>query len=307
MKKRGSHRCKRIHSVGCLSVILIIALLFLNVTPSNSSPLAGLDNNKVSGFTAIIPTFRRSVSAKAVIQNILTCKSLARIIVVWSDQDNKPYDWLAEMDAKTVVVKRMPHDRLTNRFVPFSEILTDAVYSQDDDKMYRCESIEYMFELWRRNQDHLVGFAPRKVSDHGSYWSSAAYRPPFIKNTVFVTLGGFLHRRFYEKYFEPELKELRELVDSRLTGEDFLMSLVHAKETGLPPLWVNTQTHLPPAQKPDNPLDKRSGSQRPRTFKELIERYEYNLVETAHCYDAKYLDDDIYEPVNCSDVHFMGH
>jgi len=281
-----------------------MALLFLNVTQSNPSEL---ETNKMSGFTAVIPTFRRTVSAKAVIQNILTCKSVARIIVVWSDQENKPYDWLAEVANKSVVVKRMSHDRLTNRFIPFPEILTDAVYSQDDDKMYRCESIEYMFELWRRNQEHLVGFAPRKVSAEGKYWSSAAYRPPFAKNTVFVTLGGFLHRRFYEKYFEPEVKELRELVDSRLTGEDFLMSLVHAKETGLPPLYVNTQTHLPPAKKPDNPLDRRSGSERPKTFKELIERYEYNLVETAICYDAKYLEEDMYDPVNCSHVHFMGH
>merc|ERR1719193_1807230 len=156
-----------------------------------------------------------------------------------------------------------------------------------------------MFQLWCRNPDHLVGFAPRKINEQGRYWASAAYRPPFTKNTVFVTLGGFLHRRFYEKYFQPELKQFRELVDSRMTGEDFLMSLLHAKETGLPPIWVNTQTHLPPAKKPDNPLDKRSGAKRPGTFKELAERYEYNLVETPVCYDAKYLEEKMFEPVNC--------
>ena len=53
------------------------------------------------------------------------------------------------------------------------------------------------FEQWQLHDPHhaMVGFAPRKLHADGGYWNAEAHRRGRF-NTLFVTKGGFLHRRF---------------------------------------------------------------------------------------------------------------
>lgn len=43
---------------------------------------------------------------------------------------------------------------------------------------------------------------------------------------MFATKGAFLPTTLYDEYFKPELRELRDMVDSRKTGEDLVMSFL---------------------------------------------------------------------------------
>ena len=48
-----------------------------------------------------------------------------------------------------------------------------------------------------------------------------------VDNTIFVTKGGFIHKRFYRKLLDSEeYAPARALVDKYTTGEDMLMSAV---------------------------------------------------------------------------------
>lgn len=57
---------------------------------------------------------------------------------------------------------RSKHNRLSNRFYPYSEIETDCVLTIDDDiTMVTADEIDFGYRVWIENADRLVGFPPR--------------------------------------------------------------------------------------------------------------------------------------------------
>ena len=47
-------------------------------------------------------------------------------------------------------------------------------------------------------------------------------------NTGWVTMAGFLHKKYFRKFFEDRYARIRAMIDEHVTGEDMLMSAVHA-------------------------------------------------------------------------------
>ena len=57
-----------------------------------------------------------------------------------------------------------------------------------------------------------------------------------LYNTLFVTKGAFLHKRFYTLYWSEDLRPMRHYVDRNTTAEDILMSCLYAHETNKMPI-----------------------------------------------------------------------
>ena len=84
----------------------------------------------------------------------------------------------------------------------------------------------------------MVGFAPRLLLQDRTYDWIAAFRPPYLKNTLFATKGAFLHRDDYSLLWRPEYKPLVEAVDAHITAEDISLSVIFAAAYGFPPVHV---------------------------------------------------------------------
>jgi len=84
----------------------------------------------------------------------------------------------------------------------------------------------------------MVGFAPRILHEDKYVWSETFdyYWGWWRANTIFVTKGGFLHRRYYSLFFQDQFSSLRNAVNAKVSGEDMLMSMVHAHFESKPPV-----------------------------------------------------------------------
>ena len=117
---------------------------------------------------------------------------------------------------------------LLGRYLPSHQFQTDAVFSIDDDEHVSCKLMTTAFGVWQHNKESMVGFNPRHVdfaipsasemkenadeddgADLGYSWNSVCRRsgrpesfaPCGEYNSLFVTKGGFLHKRFLALYF----------------------------------------------------------------------------------------------------------
>ncbi|KAA0189993.1 hypothetical protein HAZT_HAZT000988, partial [Hyalella azteca] len=83
---------------------------------------------------------------------------LNKVIVVWNSPQPPPLD-LRWPDIKVPIkVIRAERNSLNNRFLPYSEIETEAILSVDDDAHLRHDEIVFGF---REERDRVVGFPGR--------------------------------------------------------------------------------------------------------------------------------------------------
>jgi glucuronyl/N-acetylglucosaminyl transferase EXT2 len=101
------------------------------------------------GFTAVILTYSRLESLFEVIQLLSKVHSLSKIIVVWNHMEVSPPP-LEEFPRirQPLIVIRSSVNKLTNRFLSYPEIKTDAILCIDDDiTMVTSEEIQFGFEV----------------------------------------------------------------------------------------------------------------------------------------------------------------
>mmetsp|Transcript_4047 Transcript_4047/g.11357 ORF Transcript_4047/g.11357 Transcript_4047/m.11357 type:complete len:386 (-) Transcript_4047:313-1470(-) len=182
------------------------------------------------GFTIVLNTFRRDACLKACVPHWLSCAP-RQLRVVWNDVERSVpqfmHDYVRDWNG-VLVLDVATGTNLTNRFTP-RDFLTDAVFSTDDDTIHPCEELYSAFAVWRRNPSKMVGFAPRLLREQDYVWDQSYHNWGWNQaNTLFVTKGGFVHRRFYQAYFSDRFSPLRGIVDGNVTGEDMLISFVHA-------------------------------------------------------------------------------
>jgi len=134
-----------------------------------------------------------------------------------------------------VTVDRL-ENQLANRFAS-RDFKTEAIFTVDVDTLYPCSALRRALNAWGQGDgDDLVGFHPRWVNTTtGAYKWHTSYRPPFRYNVVLPTKGSILHRKFYSLFFQTKYDPHREMVNSRITAEDFMMYMVHGLETNYRP------------------------------------------------------------------------
>ncbi|CAG7730661.1 unnamed protein product, partial [Allacma fusca] len=104
--------------------------------------------SRTPGFTAVILAYDRMSSLLQVIERVANVPSLAKILVVWNNQIKKPPGALSwPKISKPLKIIQTSANKMSNRFYPYEEIETEAVFALDDDIiMLTPDEIEFGFE-----------------------------------------------------------------------------------------------------------------------------------------------------------------
>jgi hypothetical protein len=238
--------------------------------------------NGEPSYTVVVSTFKRDEPMVKNVGHWLTCPYVKNVQVIWHDPVRAPPAWMEAMFAAEprVQIVRQKTNRLSNRFRIDDAAAADALFTVDDDVHIDCRLVTEAFSHWR--PDRMVGFAPRRLDlspprsmlaswllpprslafwdggapgrtpAQGYDWYASCRRGAFPScgtyNTLFVTKGGFIHKKFYEELlFNPTYARVRELVDEVMTGEDMLMSAIFGAREVLvvaPPPGFEHRWHL---------------------------------------------------------------
>jgi len=195
------------------------------------------------GFTAVILTYDRLSSLFQVIKSVAETPSLAKILVVWNNQNVDPPP-MSEFPAvsKPIKVIRTKANLLTNRFYPYSEITTEAVLSMDDDiVMLTSDELEFAYQVWREFSDRLVGF-PSRTHVWNNQTKQWKYESEWTNDVSMVLTGAAFYHKYWHYMFtynpSQEGKEIKNWLDQRMNCEDIAMNFLIANATGKSPIKV---------------------------------------------------------------------
>ena len=222
---------------------------------SPNPPSHALASNQM---TIFISVFRQPKCLRQMIQYFRTCPVVAQVRINWFEDSVAPNVSATYFDPPNTTTKStlapfvfdiLPN-KLSHRFYPRKDILTEATFHVDVDTLYTCQALQFAMDSWQRlaleiasaeengNKDHhlqqqaleqlAVGFHPRHLTLERHYRFESSFQHPFTYNTIFVTKGAIVHRKILEYYFDTPFIDYRNKVDQYLTAEDMLMSFVLA-------------------------------------------------------------------------------
>lgn len=181
------------------------------------------DEKEVYSYTILISTFARDAILLTMLPQWLACSNVSKVVVVWHDPERPIIPELLALQRRyaRLKVEQQKTDSLSNRYLNGYRFATEAVFSVDDDEWYSSKLMTTTFQHWREiGGDTMVGYNARMVNytaaSHRAYrgngyqWDGVCKNKAKRKkwepacgtyNALFVTKGGFLHRRFYAEYF----------------------------------------------------------------------------------------------------------
>nr|CAG4646058.1 EOG090X01LY [Macrothrix elegans] len=192
------------------------------------------------GFTAVLLTYNRLESLNRVLERISRAPSLAKIVVIWNNQQMDPpatVSW--PRLSKPLQVVRTDRNLLSNRFYPYPEIETEAILAMDDDIiMLTTDELEFGFEVWRQFPDRIVGF-PSRTHVWDRYHRSWKYESEWTNNISMVLTGAAFYHRIYNYYYSSAMPgDIKNWVDDHMNCEDIAMNFLVANLTGKAPIKV---------------------------------------------------------------------
>ena len=247
-----------------------------NVPFKSFSPIISKSNPPADdGFTAVILTYDRLESLYQVIQSVAQTPSLAKILVIWNNQQKAPPDY-ADMPvvAKNITIIQTSANVLTNRFHPFSEIQTEAVLSMDDDiVMLTSDELEFAYQVWREFPDRLVGFPSRT-----HVWNNATrqwrYESEWTNDVSMVLTGASFYHKYWHYLFtanpSPIGQEIKIWLDQRMNCEDIAMNFLIANATSKAPIKVTPRKKFKCSTPQCNNVD-------------MLSNYQSHLTERSEC------------------------
>lgn len=206
-------------------------------------PLAPLQS---TGFTALVLTYDRIEILFRVINIISKTPSLAKIVVVWNNQEKGPppeEKW--PKVGKPLIVIRTSSNKLSNRFYPYDAIDTEAVLNLDDDMyMVTADELEFGFQVWREFPDRLVGF-PGRMHVWDEETRNWKYESEWTNEVSMVLTGAAFHHKFYSHsytYMMPAA--IRDWVDAHMNCEDIAMNFLISAYTHEAAVKVTPRKHF---------------------------------------------------------------
>ncbi|KAB7507082.1 Exostosin-3 [Armadillidium nasatum] len=167
-------------------------------------------NSPREQFTIVMLTYERDQVLINSLARLYGLPYLNKVIVVWNSP-KPPSETLKWPDLKVPIqVIRAERNSLNNRFLPFSEIETEAVLSVDDDAHLRHDEIVFGFRVWREERDRLVGFPG----------------------------AAFFHKYYSYVYSQVMPQAIRDKVDEYMNCEDIAMNFLVSHITRRPPVKV---------------------------------------------------------------------
>lgn len=190
------------------------------------------------GFTAVILTYDRPESLFNVIQQVARVPSLAKVLVVWNNQNKSPpINW--PNINKPLKVVRTRKNKLSNRFFPYTEIKTDCILALDDDiVMLTADELEFGYQVWREFSDRLVGF-PSRVHLLDNTTLKWKYESEWTNAISMVLTGAAFYHKFYNYLYTYSMPgNIKAWVDDHMNCEDIAFNFLITNATGKSPIKV---------------------------------------------------------------------
>ncbi|XP_062818218.1 exostosin-like 1 [Anolis carolinensis] len=187
---------------------------------------------------AVSPVVSLSQPILKLIQAVSRSQYCAQILVLWSCEKPPPQSskW-----PQTPVPLRVIHsssNKVSDRFLPYPAIETDAVLSLDEHTSLSTNEVDFAFVVWRSFPERIVGFPMRShFWDAGkSQWS---YTSKWTNEFSMVLTAAAFYHRYYHSLFTHFLPaRLRGLIDQIANCEDILMNFLVSAATKRPPIKV---------------------------------------------------------------------
>uniref|UniRef100_A0A0R3RHE5 Exostosin-2 n=1 Tax=Elaeophora elaphi TaxID=1147741 RepID=A0A0R3RHE5_9BILA len=205
------------------------------IAPSFFLPFHASDE----GFTGVILAYNKLDSLFVIVRLLAKVASLRSIIVVWNHPREPPPMTEWPHINRPIHVIHMDQNMLSNRFIMFSEITTDAVFALDEDIVaVNIDEIEFGYQTWRENPDRLVGFLPSTAVFNEST-KSYEYHAEWINSMNIILMGAAFYHKYYGMLYHELLpREMIDYVEKNKNCEDIAMNFLISGVTGKSPLKV---------------------------------------------------------------------
>ncbi|CAM9836321.1 unnamed protein product [Ectocarpus fasciculatus] len=201
---------------GAFLFIWLRAAAMARVASSARSSAAAV-NGQGGMFTVLINTFERPRQMEEAVRHYAKCPSVESVRVAWSEPTRPPDATTSPLlfdHPRPVRIHAYPTTSINNRFIPPSDLMTEAVFVVDDDIAVPCEHLLPAFNTWQQHPDTLVGFFPRSHSyqpaaaagvkeDEGNgKWEYLYFWRVLwsMEYSIVLTKAAFVHAKYLELY-----------------------------------------------------------------------------------------------------------
>ncbi|KAH8253390.1 hypothetical protein KR032_005261 [Drosophila birchii] len=154
---------------------------------------------------------------------------------------------------------------ISQRFLPYDEIQTDAVLSLDEDAILNTDELDFAYTVWRDFPERIVGYPARAHfwDDSKNAWG---YTSKWTNYYSIVLTGAAFYHRYYNYLYTNWLSLLLlKTVQQSSNCEDILMNLLVSHVTRKPPIKVtqrkgykDRETGRSPWNDPDHFIQRQS-------------------------------------------------
>ena len=200
-------------------------------------------------FTIVILTYNRERLLISVLLEYFKLPHLNQIIVVWNSIEIKPtnafyYVFQKELNLKLLRIVFGKNNSLSNRFLPFDFIRTDAILSLDDDTQIKNDEITFGFRIWRENRERIVGY-PTRFHTWEPRNKKFQYRTESTCEYSLILTGAAFYHRFYNYYYHNLLqKRIVSMIDEFMNCEDIAFNFMISDLTRKPPIRITNKTYF---------------------------------------------------------------
>uniref|UniRef100_A0A7M4EJH2 Exostosin glycosyltransferase 1 n=1 Tax=Crocodylus porosus TaxID=8502 RepID=A0A7M4EJH2_CROPO len=127
---------------------------------------------------------------------------------------------------------------MSSRFLPYDNIVTDAVLSLDEDTVLSTTEVDFAFTVWQSFPERIVGYPARS-----HFWDNTkerwGYTSKWTNDYSMVLTGAAIYHKYYHYLYTHYLPaSLKNMVDQLANCEDILMNFLVSAVTKLPPIKV---------------------------------------------------------------------
>ncbi|XP_058420813.1 exostosin-1 isoform X1 [Diceros bicornis minor] len=203
---------------------------------------ANLGLKPPSKFTAVIHAVTPLVSQSQPVLKLLVAAAksqyCAQIIVLWNCDKPLPAKHRWPATAVPVIVIEGESKVMSSRFLPYDNIVTDAVLSLDEDTVLSTTEVDFAFTVWQSFPERIVGYPARS-----HFWDNSkerwGYTSKWTNDYSMVLTGAAIYHKYYHYLYTHYLPaSLKNMVDQLANCEDILMNFLVSAVTKLPPIKV---------------------------------------------------------------------
>ncbi|XP_074842841.1 exostosin-1 isoform X1 [Carettochelys insculpta] len=203
---------------------------------------ANLGLKPPSKFTAVIHAVTPLVSQSQPVLKLLVAVAksqyCAQIIVLWNCDKPLPAKHRWPATSVPVIVIEGESKVMSSRFLPYDNIVTDAVLSLDEDTVLSTTEVDFAFTVWQSFPERIVGYPARS-----HFWDNTkerwGYTSKWTNDYSMVLTGAAIYHKYYHYLYTHYLPaSLKNMVDQLANCEDILMNFLVSAVTKLPPIKV---------------------------------------------------------------------